>query len=113
MRSGVPYTSATGTYLDNNNNLRISYGKVNEKRLPNYQKVDFSSTYSFNFSKNKNVQGKIGLSLLNVFNQRNVLDRTYELKFVNNPGNVEEQKIVETDRLSLGFTPNVVFRLTF
>lgn len=113
MRSGIPYTSATGTYLDNNNNLRISYGGVNEKRLPNYQKVDFSSTYSFNFSKKKKVQGKIGLSLLNVFNQRNILDRTYELKFVNNPGNVEEQKIVETDRLSLGFTPNVVFRLTF
>jgi hypothetical protein len=113
MRSGVPYTTATGTYLDNNNNLRISYGKVNEKRLPNYQKLDFSSTYSFNFSKNKNIKGKIGLSLLNVFNKKNILNRTYELKIVNNSGNIEEQKIVETDKVSLGFTPNVVFRITF
>ena len=113
IRSGIPYTEATGTFIDNNNNLRVSYGNVNEKSLPNYQKFDFSSTYKFHFSKKKNVEGKIGISLLNVLNKKNILDRTYELKVVNNPGNVEEQKLVKTDRLSLGFTPNVVFRLTF
>jgi hypothetical protein len=32
---------------------------------------------------------------------------------VNSQGNVEQQKLVETDKISLGFTPNVVFRLTF
>ena len=50
---------------------------------------------------------------MNVFNKQNILDRTYELKVVNSPGNIEEQKLVKTDRLSLGFTPNLVFRLTF
>ena len=113
LRSGIPYTEATGTYRDINNNLRVSYGTVNEKRLPNYQKFDLSSTYKFNFSKKKNIEGKIGVSLLNIFNEQNVLERTYELKVVNSPGNVEEQKLVKTDRLSLGFTPNIVFRLTF
>ena len=113
LRSGIPYTEATGTYIDTNNNLRISYDAVNEKNLPNYKKIDFSSTYKFNFSKNKKVEGKIGLSLINIFNEKNILDRTYELKFVNSPGNVEEQKLVKKDKLSLGFTPNVVFRLTF
>ncbi len=113
LRSGIPYTEATGTYKDQNNNLRVSYGSVNEKRLPNYQKFDFSSTYKFNFSKKKKVKGKIGLSLTNIFNEKNILDRTYELKFVNSQGNVEEQKLVKTDRVSLGFTPNLVFRLTF
>ena len=113
FRSGIPYTEATGTFTDLNNNLRVSYGTVNAQRLPNYQKFDFSSTYKFNFSKKKNIQGKIGLSLMNVLNEKNILDRTYELKIVNSPGNIEEQKLVKTDRLSLGFTPNVVFRLTF
>lgn len=113
LRSGTPYTEGTGTFTDPNNNLRVSYGNVNEKRLPDYQKFDFSSTYKFNFSKEKNIEGKIGLSLMNVFNQQNILSRTYELKVVNSPGNVEEQKLVKTDKLSLGFTPNLVFRLTF
>tara|TARA_R110001599_G_scaffold3530_10_gene19445 strand:- start:342 stop:2948 length:2607 start_codon:yes stop_codon:yes gene_type:complete len=113
LRSGIPYTEATGTYKDQNNNLRISYGSVSEKRFPNYQKFDFSSTYKFNFSKKKKIEGKIGVSLTNIFNKKNILDRTYELKFVNSQGNVEEQKLVKIDRLSLGFTPNLVFRLTF
>lgn len=113
LRSGIPYTEATGTYRDINNNLRVSYGDVNEKRLPNYQKFDFSSTYKFNVSKKKKIEGKIGVSLLNIFDKKNILNRTYELKVVNSPGNVEEQKLVKIDRLSLGFTPNVVFRLTF
>ncbi len=113
LRSGIPYTEATGTFRDINNNLRVSYGDVNEKRLPNYQKFDFSSTYKFNVSKKKKIEGKIGVSLLNIFDKKNILNRTYELKVVNSPGNIEEQKLVKIDRLSLGFTPNVVFRLTF
>lgn len=113
IRSGIPYTEANSTHLDTNNNLRITYEAVNGKRLPDYQKIDFSSTYKFHFSKKKKVAGKIGLSLLNVLNTKNILDRTYELKFVNSQSNVEEQKLVKVDRLSLGFTPNIVFRLTF
>ena len=113
LRSGIPYTEAKGTFNDNNNNLRVLYGNVNEKRLPSYQKFDFSSTYKFYFSKKHKVEGKFGVSLLNLLNEKNILDRIYELKVVNNPGNVEEQKLVKTDRISLGFTPNVVFRLRF
>jgi hypothetical protein len=113
IRSGIPYTHASGTYVDNNSNLRILYEDVNGKRLPNYQKLDFSSTYKFNFSKNNNVEGKIGISLLNVFDTKNILSRTYQLKFLNNQGNIEVQKLVETDKISLGFTPNIVFRVSF
>jgi hypothetical protein len=113
LRSGIPYTEATTTYTDTNDNLRIFYETVNEKRLPNYQKVDFSSTYTFHFSKKKKVAGKIGISLLNIFNKKNILDTTYELKFVNSDGDIEEQKLVKVDRLSLGFTPNMVCRITF
>jgi len=113
LRSGIPYTAANGTHLDTNNNTRITYDAVNAKRLPDYQKIDFSSTYKFYLSKQQKIEGKIGLSLLNVLNTQNILDRTYELKYVNSQSNIEEQKLVKTDRLSLGFTPNVVFRLTF
>ena len=113
IRSGIPFTEATGTVIDNNGNLRVKYDLVNTKRLPDYQKFDFSSTYKFNFSKKRKIEGKLGISLFNLLNKKNILDRTYELKFVNSQGNVEEQKLVKIDRLSLGFTPNAVFRLTF
>ena len=113
LRSGIPYTEANSTYLDASNNLRVSYEAVNAKRLPNYQKVDVSSTYTFHFSKKKKIEGKLGLSLLNIFNTKNVLERTYELKFVNSGADLEEQKLVKIDRVSLGFTPNIVCRLRF
>ncbi len=113
LRSGIPYTEANSTYLDATNNLRVSYEDVNTKRLPNYQKVDISSTYTFHFSKKKKIEGKLGVSLLNIFNTKNVLERTYELKFVSSSNVLEEQKLVKIDRVSLGFTPNIVCRLRF
>jgi len=93
--------------------VKVLYGEVNAKRLPHYQKLDFSSTYKFSLSKRKKIEGKIGLSLFNIFNKKNILDRTYEVKFVNLPGETEKQDVVETDKISLGFTPNIVFRLSF
>ena len=112
IRSGIPYTNALGIGT-NNNRTRIIYDKINDQRLPTYQRLDFSPTFKFKFSKTNKVTGKIGVSLMNVFNKRNILDRKYELKFVNTTLGSEELKLVETDKISIGFTPNVVFRVTF
>ena len=83
---------------------------------PNYKKVDFSATYKFHFSKNGKAEGKIGLSLMNVFDTKNILDRSYEIKIQREgkgPGKEEIRTLVETDQLSIGFTPNLVFRASF
>ena len=113
VRSGIPYTKALGTELDNNNRKRIVYGKINNQRVPRYQRIDFSSTYKFKFSKKSKTQGKIGVSFINMLNTKNILDRKYELKVVNSLGGIEEEKLIETDKISIGFTPNIVFRVTF
>ena len=113
LRSGIPYTNALGLETTNNNRSRIVYDKINGKRLPTYQRLDFSSTFKFKFSKTSKTVGKIGVSLMNVFDERNILDRKYELKVVKIQSGNEELKLVETDKISIGFTPNVVFRITF
>ena len=119
IRSGTPYTRGIGledkpnSPIGNKNNKSIVYGDVNANRLPSFQKFDFSATYKFKVSEKKNTEGKIGFSLLNLLNSNNVLDRTYEIKVIQNTNGSEREILVETDKVSIGFTPNAVFRLTF
>lgn len=114
LRSGTPYTKAIGIEDRPNGGSRIIYEEeINSNRLPNYKKVDFSATYKFKLSKSGKAQGKIGVSLLNVFNTTNILDRYYETQVIRDPGQPEERILVETDQLSIGFTPNLVFRASF
>ncbi|WP_139957237.1 TonB-dependent receptor [Flavicella sediminum] len=121
VRSGSVYTQ--GIKLVNNQNnpdkKAILFGDINAKRLPTFQKFDFSTTYKFKFSKDGKTEGKIGLSLLNILNTKNILDRAYEIKITRvTPGTQgarpeEKENLVAVDRLSIGFTPNVVFRVNF
>ena len=114
LRSGTPYTKAIGIEERPDGGGRIIYeDEINSNRLPAYKKVDFSATYKFKLSKNGKSQGKIGISLLNVFNTTNILDRYYETQVIREPNQPEERILVETDQLSIGFTPNLVFRASF
>lgn len=113
IRSGTPYTKALGIEKTPRGNYRIIYEEeVNINRLPVYKKVDFSATYKFKFSEKGKAQGKFGLSLMNIFNTKNILDRGYEIK-QDGRGPLAERTLVETDQISIGFTPNLVFRVDF
>lgn len=105
VRTGVPFTNHKG--LDDDN--QIIYEAINSSRLPVYHKLDFSGTYSFNFDADKNWTGKIGLSLLNVYNNKNILQRKFS---VQQEGDNSFSVFTE-DTISLGFTPNFVFRVFF
>ena len=114
-RTGNPYTavrefrinSATGApsiVLDTDN--------INAKRLPKYHRLDVSMTYSFNFSSK--LKGKLGFSILNIYNQKNILNRSYTaIPIVDNNNNSVTYRLGEVDRFSLGITPNLVFRISF
>lgn len=104
-RSGVPFTRGTG--LDASN--QIIYQNINSSRLPSYHRLDFSSTYSFHLNSNRTWKGRIGLSLINVYNKKNVLQRVYSVDFDTNGNSF----LVTKDISSLGFTPNMVFRVSF
>ncbi len=109
IRTGIPYTKANGL-IETSGDPIIDFEETNGARLPNYHKLDVSATYSFNFSKNERWKGKLGVSFLNVYNQKNVLSRKYEIA-----QSTEDDSLVlrEINKNSLGFTPNVVFRIDF
>jgi hypothetical protein len=88
----------------------IVFDDVNGARLPNYHRLDISATYRFNFSKNEKWKGKLGFSLLNIYDQENILSRTYEKRQSPTDG---REVLREINKISLGITPNFVFRVDF
>ncbi|GAA4305991.1 TonB-dependent receptor plug domain-containing protein [Aestuariibaculum suncheonense] len=109
IRTGIPYTKANGL-LDTPDGPVIDFEDTNGARLPKYHKLDISATYTFNFSENGRWKGKLGASVLNVYNQRNVLSRKYEIR-----QSAEDDSFVlrEINKNALGITPNLLFRIDF
>ena len=96
--TGKPFTSINTTNpLDTNNT--INFNTVNSNNLKNYFRVDFSMNYTFKF------KGRIGLSIWNLLDTKNILNTYY---------NLDENNIIKTiNTNSLGLTPNVSFRINF
>lgn len=87
-----------------------TFGALNGNRLRNYHRIDASVWYKFSSTKNRKWSGEIGLSLINLLNRSNVNNRTFEL--FEEDGS--EVPILESrDRVLLGFTPNISFRIRF
>ncbi|WP_353779374.1 FecR domain-containing protein [Winogradskyella sp. 3972H.M.0a.05] len=98
-QSGKPFTESMNT--DNG----VVFQGINTGRLPVYHRLDFSSTYDFDLSKDKDLKARIGLSIRNIYNRNNQLSREY---FGNNS---LDDPIRTIDKFSLGFTPNLLFRV--
>ncbi len=101
-RSGKPYTKS---YISPN--TQYYYIGINTEQLPSYHRLDFSTTYDFSFSSKNDLNGKLGFSLINVYNQKNQLSKEY----VGN--NNLNDPVVTIDKYSLGITPNFLFRVYF
>ncbi len=81
----------------------INFDTSNTSRQEDYLRLDLSSTYQFNFAKNKKVE--IGLSILNVLNRKNTLHTFYRLD--------DEDQIKKVEQNSLRITPNASFKYIF
>lgn len=99
-QSGRPFTQANEV----NGELIFDQG-INTGELPNFHRLDFSTTYNFTLSEKKGLRGKLGLSVRNVYNRRSLISKEYR---GNNTLNDDVEVI---DRFSLGITPNLMFRL--
>ena len=113
-RTGNPYTEAPELKTNTNNGnlvIVLDTNNMNSKRLPKYHRLDTSITYSFNFSENW--KGKFGISILNIYNQKNIISRTYTAMPTLNSDNTISYELAKADKLSLGITPNFVFRVYF
>lgn len=99
-QTGKPFTVSTvGT-----SGLEFNNG-INSNRLPDYHRLDFSSTYKFRFSTQGNLRAKVGFSIRNVYDKNNLISTEYR---GNNDFNNDIERI---DRFAIGFTPNLMFRL--
>ncbi len=101
--SGKPFTEAIA-----NAEGEFSFIGVNTKTLPAFHRLDISAAYDFSWGKAPSkLNSKIGLSVRNVYNRRNLLSREY----VGNNNLGEGVEII--DKYSLGITPNVFFVTSF
>jgi hypothetical protein len=89
----------------NTTNSTVFQQGINTGRLPNYNRFDFSSVYHFSFSEKSKLQGKIGLSIRNLLDQRNLITREYL------GNNTPNNPMTQVDRFSLRRTTNFVFRI--
>ncbi len=104
-RVGIPFTSAfivDFPYLGRND--------ANGNRLPDYHRLDFTSSYNFHIDTKKNIRGQLGLAILNVYDKENILRRHFDVTNYEDP---ETGVLVQEDTKSLGFTPNLSFRVKF
>lgn len=97
-RTGKPFTQGLGV-----DNGEIQYDIPNNSRLQNYLRLDVSAKYWFRFSDG--VKGEIGASIWNLINTENVVNVFFQADENNNLKSIQQY--------ALGFTPNVMFRVSF
>jgi len=104
--SGRPYTAPDGAYtvnlLNGTQQVFIDFGSKNSSRLPAYHRMDISVNYHFRKQLTSHEWGNIGLSVFNIYNRRNIWYKEYQ---------IIDGNIIETDKLFLGFTPNITLTL--
>jgi hypothetical protein len=99
-QTGKPYTKAQQV----NESLEFNSG-INTGVLPIYHRLDLSSTYNFKMSKLNRLRGKVGLSIRNIYDRKNLISREYR-------GNNSLNDPIELiEKFSIGITPNLIFRL--
>lgn len=104
--TGKPYTQpeTNALNLENPSNPKINYTQPNKNNLPDYFQLNFSA--SRNWDLNKKTNFEVSLSILNVLNTRNVINRFYRV-------NLSDKSVEIVDTYSLERTPNINFKITF
>lgn len=98
--SGKPYTPASE---EQNSGNQIEYGPPNSHRIDDYLRLDVSIRYSFRLSSD--VSAQIGASVWNLLNRENPVNTFYRAD--------PEGEVMRMEEYSLGFTPNLIFRVSF
>jgi hypothetical protein len=102
--NGKPYTKINTT-SDENEISEYSYSNLNNEKLKVYHRLDFSMVYNFRPHTNKTIKYRLGLSIMNLYNQKNIINK--DLRFSNT--NSEELKI--NDIRGAKISPNIVLRV--
>jgi outer membrane cobalamin receptor len=109
--TGKPFTQASSiiefTEPDGSVDYEIIYEDQNNRRLPAYHRLDASVLYDFYLHKEKSTKMRLGISVLNLYNRENEIDKLFRIE-----GDTTQQLAEQTD-IGLGTTINMVFRVNF
>src|SRR5690554_5552116 len=98
---GKPTTLINNSVSEATNSL--VYGNPNANNLPDYWRTDISAVYDILISKHTKAQ--VGASFWNIFNTKNIINSYYVMD--------ANDQVIHVENVSLGFTPNVSFRVVF
>jgi ferric enterobactin receptor len=101
LASGAPYSSATLIRQPGEANNVVRPGSRNGERLPNYSRLDVAITRKINYQQ---WQFSIGISVFNLLDRQNILQRRYSLNGEN---------LVQNDFIGLGFTPTISLSISY
>ncbi|WP_375242761.1 TonB-dependent receptor plug domain-containing protein, partial [Lacinutrix sp.] len=102
--NGKPYTKIE-TATDSSGTETYSFNELNGENLPVYHRLDFSAVYDFKPHQNKKVKYRLGLSILNLYNRKNIINK--DIRYTNSQNN----EISITDITATTITPNLMFRI--
>jgi hypothetical protein len=103
--SGRPVTTPASSEVDISDpgQPQISYNEPNNSRLPDFFVVNFSASKSWKLGKALSLQASV--SVLNLLDKRNVVNRFYRVN--------SDLQIESVNTFALGRTPNVNLKVTF
>lgn len=110
--TGLPFTEPQGieqVQEDGEDFFELVIDGFNTRRLPDYHRLDTSIWYSFPGSRNAKWNGRIGLSLLNIYNRNNIRSQNFSID-EDEDDNVD---LFSERRGLLGFTPNLSIKISF
>ena len=102
--NGKPYTQLQAT-LNPDNSISYDYTALNNKNLPVYHRLDFSAVYDFYPHKKKTIKYRLGVSVLNLYNRKNILNR--DIRSTNDG----TTNLINIDAQATTITPNLVLRI--
>lgn len=102
--NGKPYTKIN-TESDTNGLTTYSYTGLNNRNLHPYHRLDFSAIYDFRPHKNKHIKYRLGISVLNLYNRKNIINK--DIRFSNTNSNELNSNDIRGSKIS----PNLVFRI--
>lgn len=103
---GRTYTPVKAVYAMGGN-IALEYGERNSARLPDYQRLDLSATYSFSTKGKVNLRHLLNLSVINAYGHKNVESQTFSID--RETGRIRLRRYYSLYR----FLPSISYTLVF